>query len=377
METIKIEIVNVSNRSLLYQFILFPKGLYKSDANFIFEPVSMQKEFMSTKNPFFEHSSADYFLACSNGKILGRIAWIDNTVHNKIYNEKTAFFGFFESIEEYEVARSLFDKVVEISKAKGFTRLMGPTNFTTNDSCGILDSGFDQPPVIMMPYNKSYYKDYLSRYGFVKEMNLRSYHIDNKTFKTPHFTNLESRISGKLSAKGITIRTINYNKLDEEIIPFREVYNRSNLDNWGFIPLNEKEFQHTAHQLREFVPERLILIAEKENKQIGFIVALPDLNQVFSHMRSGRLLPLGFLKFLWYRRKISISRVLILGVLPEYRNLGLDILLYIQIQNNLSTLGIQHGEACYVMESNLKMNSIIGKLEGKCVKKYSIYRIGL
>ena len=372
-----INIIKVSSRLELNQFVLFPGKLYKSDANFVFEPISMQKEFFSMKNPFFEHSSADYFLAKSNGRVVGRIAGIYNHVYNKIYEEKASFFGFFESIEEYEVARCLFDKVVEISREKGFSRIVGPTNFTTNDSCGMLISGFDKPPVIMMPYNKAYYNNYLSRYGFVKEMNLNSYFISSDTLKTKHFADLENRISRQLVAQGIKIRPINYKKMDEEIIPFREVYNEANRDNWGFIPLNAKEFRHTAFQFKQFVPERLMLIAEKEKRQIGFIVALTDLNQVFRHMRSGRLLPFGIFKFIWYRRKITNSRVLILGVLPEYRNQGLDILLYMQIQKNLATLGIHHGEACYVMENNVKMNSIMTKLGGKCMKRYRIYALGL
>jgi hypothetical protein len=370
-----IRIIKVSNCAEMNQFIKFPKELYKSDINFVFEPISMQREFLSRKNPFFEHSEAIYFLAKSNKRVVGRIAAIINTVHNKIFNDRAGFFGFFESIENYEVTRLLLDKVVETHQQNGLETIIGPTNFTTNDSCGLLISGFDTPAVVMMPYNKEYYNEYLIKYGFVKTMDLSSYSFNEHKFITAAYNELTKRVSQKLTAAGITIRTINYKILDKEIISFREVYNQSNISNWGFIPLNEKEFRHTAYQFKQFVPEKLMLIAEKDNKQVGFLVALPDLNQVFSHIKSGKLFPFGFLKFLWYQRKVTNSRILILGILEEYRNLGIDIILYKKIQENLVGMGIHHSEACYVMENNGKMNSIIEKLGGENYKKYRIYQI--
>jgi len=159
-----------------------------------------------------------------------------------------------------------------------------------------------------------------------------------------------------------------------EIRSLREVYNQANKDNWGFLPLNEMEFRETALQLRQFVPEKMILVAENKKQMIGFIVAIPDLNQVLSHIKSGKLWPFGILKFLWYKRKINNARILILGVIEEFRNKGIDIILYKKIQENLTTMGIYHAEACYVMENNLKMKSIIEKIGGISVKKYRIYK---
>lgn len=372
-----VKIIKVSDRSGMNQFIHFPRELYRKDANFVFEPVAMQKDYLSRKNPFFYHSSADYFLAISGNRVVGRIACINNTVHNKVYNEQTGFFGFFESVGNYDVAACLLDKAVEWSRDHGHNRIIGPTNFTTNDTCGMLISGFDQPAVIMMPYNKPYYDEYLCRYGFVKEMDLSSYYISSEELKAAPVSKLAFRLNEKLTASGISIRKIDYKILDKEIIPFREVYNQSNLHNWGFIPLDEDEFRHIAYQFRQFVPEKLILIVEKDGRQIGFLVALPDLNQVFRHMKSGKFFPSGFLQFLWYRRKITNSRVLILGILPEYRNYGIDIMLYMQIRKNLAEVGIHHGEACYVMENNKVMNSIMHKIGGECVKKYRIYKLDL
>ena len=131
----EVRVIEVNTNRELNQFITFPRKLYQSDKNFVFEPVSMQKEFLSNRNAFFEHSKATYFLAKLNDKVVGRIASINNTIHNKLYNEKTGFFGLFESIENYVVAKLLFDKVVETHLLNGFNKIIGPTNLTTNDSC--------------------------------------------------------------------------------------------------------------------------------------------------------------------------------------------------------------------------------------------------
>ncbi|MBK7252976.1 MAG: hypothetical protein IPI04_03435 [Ignavibacteria bacterium] len=184
------------------------------------------------------------------------------------------------------------------------------------DSCGMLVSGFDSPPVIMMPYNKEYYNDFLVRYGFAKETDLYSYYIGDEILTSPSFEKLANRISKNLTACRITFREINYRMLDHDIIQMRQVYNESNKSNWGFIPLTENEFSKTAHQFRQFVPDNLILLVEKDEHQIGFAVALPDLNQVFSHIRSENV-SFGFIKYLYYKRKISNSRILILAFLTN------------------------------------------------------------
>jgi len=372
-----IEIIECTGKRQMISFIRFPKELYKADENFVFEPESLQREFFSKNNPFFSHSSARYFLAISGGKVLGRIASIVNTRHNLTFSERTGFFGFFESVEIYEVARLLLDKVVETIKLEGFRKIIGPTNFTTNDSCGFLISGFEKAPVVLMPYNKTYYLDYMNRYGFHKEIGLSSYIFSEKVLKEPFLGRNSGNIEEKLESAGISIRNINYKNLEEDIIQLRYVYNESNKNNWGFVPLDEKEFRNMARQFRQFVPENMVFLVEKSERQIGFLVTLPDLNQVFKKIRSGKLYPFGFIKYLWYSRKIDNCRILILGILDEYRNKGLDLILYEKLRQNLSISGFKGGEACYVMENNSVMHSILKKIGFKEVNHYRIFKYGI
>jgi hypothetical protein len=372
------QIVEVTNSKEINDFIIFPLELYKNDDNFVFEPLELQKDFLSErKNPFFEHSGARFFLAKSGNKTIGRITSITNAIHNKTYNENTGFFGFFEVIDDYAIAKLLLDKVKEDQIALGFNKITGPVNFTTNDSCGILTSGFEIDPVFLMPYNKKYYADFLNRYGFKQLMDLSSYYLQydilQPFFNRPVF----KRIEEATAESKISIRQINFRDLDNDILQLRQIYNSSNTDNWGFVPLTEHEFTAMANDLKKLIPAKLILIAEKSNTVIGFIVALPDYNQVFKKIQSGKLFPFGFLKFLWYKRKISKARILILGVEKMHRNIGIDLILFKRITETLCSMGIFQAEACYVMGNNQKMNSVLRKMKADDFKKYRIYSYDL
>jgi len=372
-----IQCTEVTEKKGMTRFICFPKLLYRNDRHFVFEPLMLQRAFFSEKNPFFAHSRVRYFLAEENGQVLGRVAAVTNTVHNETYGDKTGFFGFFDTIDDYRVAKLLLDRVSEIHLQNGFDKIIGPTNFTTNDSCGMLISGFDKPPVVLMPYNKPYYNDLLLRYGFEKEIDLAAWHFGDQVMHKPFFGRPLDGIGEKLKSAGISIRHINYKRLEREFIQMRQVYNLANAGNWGFVPLTEDEFRHMAFQLKSFVPEELVFIAEKDQNQIGFLVVLPDMNQVFRHIPSGKLLPFGWIKFLWYKRKITNARILILGIDTPSRNKGLDIMLYEKLRQQLIRMGIAGGEACYVLENNGKMNSILAKAGCSIIKEYRIYQLKL
>lgn len=152
------------------------------------------------------------------------------------------------------------------------------------------------------------------------------------------------------------------------------VYNQCNENNWGFMPLNSAEFKAMANDLKMITPLDLAMVVEKDESIIGFIISIPNINQALKHIKNGKLFPFGFFKLLWYKRKISNARILILGLLNEYSGLGIDLVLYQKIKEALNRHGIYQSEACYVLESNFQMNSILKKIEGKCVKKYRMYQ---
>ncbi len=175
--TVRIE--RVEGRAALQQFIDFPHDLFAGDPNYVPELFMAQEALLNrTKSPFFQHSEAEYFLARSpEGKILGRIAAIRNNNYIQFTGEQAGFFGFFDVVEDFEVARALLDTAGDWLRAQGLEKVIGPTNLSTNETCGVLIEHFEEPPFVLTTYNYPYYADFLDRYGFVKNADLLSYEL--------------------------------------------------------------------------------------------------------------------------------------------------------------------------------------------------------
>lgn len=372
----QIEIQEVRTKSQLNKFISFPHLLYKNNSYYVPSLNISIKETLSTKNPFLHHSQIALFIALDNNRVVGRIAAIYNKTHLDTYKDNTGFFGFFDSTNDINVSNILFESCKTWLKEKGLSRIIGPTSLTTNDQCGFLTSGFDLPPSVQMPYNYDYYNALALSYGFKKEIDLYSYSINGEAL-SDRYTNILEQRSEKLEEKDIRIRSLSKKTFQNDISKLRSVYNRSNVKNWGFMPLNEDEFKYMAKDLKMITPLDMALLAENGNDIIGFMISLPNINQALVHCKKGELFPFGLLKFLWYKRRINSSRIMILGILEEYKGMGVDLLLYMKMKEVLNNHGIYDYEACYVLENNGTMNSIINKVSKELVKKYRLYSIDI
>ncbi len=368
-----INIVKIESHKELKKFIDFPHDLYRGDSSYVPELYISQKAmFNENKYPFFEHSKVAFYLAYISENIVGRIAAIKNNNHIRYSGEKCGFFGFFESVEDYDVTKALIETAINWLKNEGLTAIAGPENFTTNDSCGFLIEGFEKPPVVMMPYNKTYYAKYFERFGFRKKIDLLSYFISSN--ETPErIAPVMKRVEERLNGNGIKIRTINFKNSNSEIVRFREVYNAAYENNWGFVPLTDNEFDYQARELKKIADPNMMLFAEKDENPIGFVCAIPDINQVLIKIKRGRLFPSGIFKLLFNKSKINQIRILIIGVLPEYRQMGIDSVMFSKIFDYSRGKSIQTAEAAYVMEDNVQMNRILMNIGAEKCKKYRIY----
>lgn len=367
-----VEIVEITGKKLFKQFIDFPNKIYRDDPFFVPALYLSVEWQLGKKNPFLKHSQIALFIARKDGKVAGRIAAIRNQTHLDIYKDNAGFFGFFDTENDQEIAGKLFDAASDWLKSQGLTHMIGPANLTTNDSCGILVSGFDEPPMVLMPYNYAYYENLFTKAGFEKATDLYSYLVHVESIQNK-FRNVYERSLEKLTNNGITIRPVSSVRFDEDMAYLMPVYNSCNENNWGFMPLNPDEFRAMAKDLKTIAPLDLALVAEKNDTIIGFIIAVPNMNEALKFVKNGRLFPYGIFKLLWYKRKISTARVLILGIQKEYSGQGIDLVLYHKITEAVNKRGIRSAEACYVMENNVQMNSILKKLDGKCAKTYRMY----
>ncbi len=368
-----ISIVPVDKKAQRRAFIDFPHELYKNDPNYVPELYMAQNDLLNEKkHPFYQHSQVALFLAYEGNRIVGRIAAILNNNHNSFNNTQDGFFGFFDTTDNPEVSRLLLQRAEEWLKNRGVKQFIGPVNLSTNETCGVLIEGFDTPPVAMMTYNKPYYTKLLQQYGFKKNTDLLAYKIEAGKFHDKPVRVLNA-FTERLRSRNITIRKANLKEFDKEVEGLKEVYNQAWDKNLGFVPMTNEEFRFMAKDIKLVLDPDFCLVAEHEGRVVGFALCIPDINEVLIKLRKGRLFPFGFIKLLRGLKKIKTIRIIALGVIEEYRMMGIESCFYGTIIQNGQAKGIHTAEASWILEGNQMMNRALEKINGQVYKRYRIY----
>ena len=370
-----IEIVKLdkSNKKQLTQFIDFPHDLYANDPLYV-PMIFMEQEALLNpkKSPFFKHSTADYFLAKKDGQIVGRIAAIRNNNHIAFTGKQEGFFGFFDVVNDYKVAKKLLDTAAEWLRTEGLTTVIGPANFSTNETVGLLVENFDEPSFIMNTYNSAYYADILTQYGFSKFTDLLCWELMTADMKQ-EVVDVAAKLESRLAERGITIRKINMKKYKQEINSFLPIYNASWAENTGFVPMTDAEILQIGSDLKAVIDPDFVYFAEKDGKTIGVALTIPNVNEIQINVKRGRLFPTGALKILFGLKKIKSVRIFALGTLKEYRRLGIDVCFYVKNILTAREKGIIRGEASWILENNVGMNRALEHIGGKVYRKYRLY----
>ncbi len=368
-----ITIVPVETKKQRAAFIDFPHDLYANDPNYVPELFLGQEDLLNPKkHPFYKHSTTQPFLAYKDGELVGRVAAIYNTNHNAFNKVNEGQFGFFDCINDQEVADKLLQTAEEWVKAKGANNIVGPINLTTNDTCGLLVEGFERPPMAMMPYNFPYYLDLISNAGFAKKVDLRAYLV-NKAGANQRSVLLLDKLEARLERSGIKLRQINLKDFKNEAEKIKKVYNKAWDKNLGFVPMTDEEFFYVAKDLKMIVDPKYCIVAEKDNEVIGFALGIPNINEILINIKRGRLLPTGIFKLLFGKKNIRSIRVLMLGVLDNYRKLGIEACLYGRIIKNAMPSGILEAECSWMLDHNYLMNHAIEQINADLYKRYRLY----
>ncbi|MGM0507109.1 MAG: GNAT family N-acetyltransferase [Bacteroidota bacterium] len=352
-------------------FLEFPYSHYKGDAHWV-PPLKFEvrKRLDPEKNPFFQQAEMALFIAEQDGEIAGRIAAIIDHRYNSYHDTKTGFFGFFESINSESVTDLLFRSVSGWLEERGIEKLMGPASPSMMDEVGILVDGFDQPPAIMMPYNKQWYGDLLESAGFQKEMDLFAFDVDQTTVDRERMSRAVGLVKRRIP--GLTVRPIRLKKMQQEIEIIRHIFNKAWSQNWGFIPLSKAELEQLASDLKLILDPDFAHIVEVDGDPVAFSVALPDYNQILAEM-NGTLFPTGIFKLLLKRKSIHRIRTALMGVLPAYRGKGIDAVLHHQSIENGLVRDFHSSELSWVLESNTEMIRVAERIGARRSKTYRIY----
>lgn len=371
-----IEIRQVSGRKERRQFIKFAWQIYRRDPEldrYWVPPVvdDYMKTLDKEKFPLYDHADLAMFTAWKDGVMAGTVAAIENRRHNEVHNDKVGFWGFFECINDQLVADALLGAAAGWLRKKGLTAMRGPVSPSMNDQCGMLVRGYDSSPVFLMLYNPPYYNDLVLNSGHHIGQELLAWYIDQKIIDIERLRRIAAHV---MKRESLTIRIINMKDFDNEIERIRDIYNKAWEKNWGFVPMTGKEFDYLAKSLKPLAnPHYIYFVEDRNGRAIGFSLSLPDINQALKHVNGNPFSPLGLVKYLWYSRNISLVRTITMGVLPEYRNKGIDSIMNAYIADYGGKHGLFASEMSWVLKANEAMSKLAKVIGGVPYKEYVIY----
>jgi hypothetical protein len=370
-----VEIKRISPGESVSEFIEVPHVVYQGDPHWI-APLSMlmKEQLDPKKNPFFEHAEAVYFVAKKDGKLAGRCtAQIDHE-HQKRYRDAVGFFGFFDTIDDSEVAKALLDAATTWLKERNMKTIRGPISLSINEELGCLVHGFDSPPFVMMPHHRPYQGGLIEAHGFKKAKDVFAwlYSVGDVPARA------QRAYEQMMAEPSLRIREVDLAHAERDIRIVMDIFNDTWSNNWGFVPMTESELRKTVKDFKLILEPKVALIAEIDREPAAIAIGLPNLNEAARDL-GGRLFPFGWAKFLW-RLKVArpkTGRLILLGVRKKFREqkkwMPLSVALYVAMNDRSRQLGMTHGELSWTLEDNAPVNVAIKAMGAKHYKTYRVY----
>jgi GNAT superfamily N-acetyltransferase len=372
---VSLEIRPVSTKAERLAFVDLPYRLYAQEPTWV-PPLRFErkKHLDPAKNPFFDHAEVQLFLAYRDDRVVGRIsAHVDHALNDHKGND-WGLWGFFECEDDQEAANALLDAAEQWLRARDRDRMVGPFDFSTNHECGLLVEGYERDPIILTNWHFPYYVRLLETAGLAKAMDTLMWelYIQDRDKVHPAIWEMAKKVE---SEHGIVVRSMRKKNLDTEIDGFLEVYNEAWEDNWGSVPLSEKEVRAYAKDLKPVMDENWAMIAEKKDtgEVVGAALTLPDFNQALKAVKNGKLLPFGVFKLLRAQKKIDKVRVFALGVKKDYQHTGVAAKLYEMHFDAAARTPQTGGEMGWILETNTAMNRAMEGMGGRVVRRYRFY----
>lgn len=370
---ITIRQIDPRNRGDQRQFLRLPFRLYQNHPLWV-PPILLDAatQLNPDKHPYYEHSDADFFLAESEGEVVGRIALLENHPYNNYHDKRIAQFYLFEFEEDLDIARSLLERGMEWAKKRGLTELVGPKGFGALDGYGMLVDGYEfRPAMTMMSYNPPFYPDYMQALGFEKVVDFISCYLGATKFK------LDQRIHriAERAAKRSGLRVVRFKskkQLKEWAQRIGRTYNESFIENWEYYPLTQSEIDFLTDSILTVADPKLIKIIAHGDQVVGFLFGFPDVSAAIQR-RKGRLLPFGIIDLLIEFKRTKWIALNGAGILPEYQGRGGNALLYSEMEKTIHSAGFLHADLTQVAESAAQMRRDLENVGGVPYKNHRVF----
>lgn len=364
-----VNIVEITQKDLK-KFINFTFDLYKNDPYWVGELKADTHKLLREDNPFWKHATRKLFMAYKDGKPVGRICALVNHTHNQYHHENIGFFGFFDCVNDEEVSAALFKAGEDYLRGQGVNAVRGPANPSSNHPYGLLVDGFDSIPSIMMPYNYPYYAGLIEKAGFQKVKDLLAFYRNHRDQFSERFLKVCARCERH---QQVTLRRLNLKNIPQEAEIIRQIYNAAWAQNWGFVPLSKEEMAEIVAELKPILRLEGTCILEVEGRPAGFYICISNMNHVLKELRGSLKNPWRVLKALWAWKHIKDGRLIMLGVLPEFRQRGIDLILIKHVIDNTVDIW-DDAELSWVLEDNAGMIRGIEECGGYYIKRYRVYQ---
>ncbi len=364
--------IETSRAQDVRQFINFPFKLYRDCPQWVPPIVPDMKLALNRKKyPFYRHSTADFFVAEEGDRTLGRIAAIDNRRYNEYHGYRTAFFYYFEVVEDIEVARALFNAVFEWAVDRGLDEAVGPRGLLRGDGHGLLVEGFDHRPAMGIAYNYPYYASFLRALGFEKEMDFLSAHLSGDYDLPRRFYDIADKVKKR---RGFWVKSFTSKRELRRWVPeVQKINNEAFADMWGYYPIDEAEAHAIADRFLAAADPRLIKLVMKDEEVVGFVIGYPDVSAGIQRA-NGRLWPFGWVHILIEFKRTDWVNFNGVGLLPEHQGVGANAVLYTELAKSALGCNFTHADLVQVSETNMESMGEVNAVGAEWYKRHRVYR---
>jgi GNAT superfamily N-acetyltransferase len=366
-----LETVPVTSRRDMDAFINLPWKIYKGSPYWV-PPLKKEigKLLDTSQHPFWQFSEQKLFIARRGSQVVGRIAGIIDRNFNIFHSTRSGAWGFFECVDDAEVSKALFEAVENWLSERGMKVIRGPLNPSTNYEVGLLVEGFDSVPSFMMPYNPPYYMNLVEAAGYRKEKDLLSFVGHRDTYRPPDWM---MRLLERFHRDGrITIRSLDQNRVAEDMELTRKLYHECWAGNWGFVPMTEAEFAEMSDNLQRIGDPELLFFVYWDDEPVAVALTVPDINPLLKRL-NGKMGLLGLVKILLYKKEVTGLRGLLFGVKEKFRAKGIP---FVALDHALKTMlkaNYTHIELGWNLEDNEDINQLETHFGASPSKRYRIY----